>query len=109
MSKAGILFFTGIFTLLFLDVPAQRVMTEMDPTAPVSIFLNSHKGSPWYMQKATEAGAGAVVSSAGYQAKGWLPAIVPGTVLNSLVHNKKYPDPYYGDNNRRSRNLIPDL
>ena len=61
------------------------------------------------MQKATEAAPGEVVSSVSYQSKGWLPAIVPGTVLNSLIQNKVYPEPYYGDLNRRSRNLIPDL
>ena len=36
-------------------------------------------------------------------------AIVPGTVLNSLVHNKMYPEPYYGMNNKLDRNIIPDL
>ena len=39
----------------------------------------------------------------------WLPAIVPGTVLNSLVFNGVYPEPYYGLNNKLSSNLIPDL
>ena len=38
-----------------------------------------------------------------------MPAIVPGTVLNSLVHNKVYPEPYYGMNNKLDRNIIPDL
>ena len=27
---------------------------------------------------------------------GWMPAIVPGTVLNSLVYNKIYPEPISG-------------
>lgn len=39
----------------------------------------------------------------------WLPAVVPGTVLRSLVHNGVYPEPYYGDNNRLDKGLIPDL
>lgn len=39
----------------------------------------------------------------------WIPAIVPGTVLNSLVYNKIYPEPYYGLNNKLQSDLIPDL
>ena len=38
-----------------------------------------------------------------------MPDIVPGTVLNSLVLKKLYPDPYYGMNNKLDRNIIPDL
>ncbi len=36
---------------------------------------------------------------------GWLPAIVPGTVLANLVHSKRVPDPFFGRNNER----IPDI
>lgn len=35
----------------------------------------------------------------------WMPAVVPGTVLTTLLHNKKVPDPFYGMNNE----LIPDI
>ena len=38
-----------------------------------------------------------------------MPAVVPGTVLNSLVYNKVYPEPYYGLNNKLTSNVIPDL
>lgn len=31
------------------------------------------------------------------------------TVLNSLVYNKVYPEPYYGVNNRLEEHRIPDL
>lgn len=41
--------------------------------------------------------------------EGWMPAIVPGTVLNSLVHNKVYPEPYFGLNNKITSGLIPDI
>lgn len=40
---------------------------------------------------------------------GWMPAIVPGTVLNSLVYNKVFPEPYFGMNNKIESNLIPDI
>lgn len=35
----------------------------------------------------------------------WMPATVPGTVLTTLLNNKKVPDPFYGMNNE----LIPDI
>ncbi len=39
----------------------------------------------------------------------WMPAQVPGTVLGTLVANKKVPDPYWGLNNKLEENRIPDL
>ncbi len=107
MLRSNRLFFTVIVALQWLQATAQQAGHEMNPSAVRSVFLSS--GPAWYMQKASQAASGEVVSSVAYQPDGWLPAIVPGTVLNSLVHNNVYPDPYYGDNNRRSRRLIPDL
>lgn len=49
------------------------------------------------------------ISSPGYDASNWLPAIVPGTVLNSLVHNGTYPEPYFGLNNKLESGKIPDI
>jgi mannosylglycoprotein endo-beta-mannosidase len=36
---------------------------------------------------------------------GWMPASVPGTVLETLISNGKYPSPYYATNN----DSIPDI
>lgn len=98
---------------MIVKLYGQQVTREMKPSAPQSVFLASDgtgKGKhAWFMKKTGEAGSGEVISSVDYKSDGWLPAIVPGTILNSLVHNKVYPDPYYGDNNRRSRGLIPDI
>jgi hypothetical protein len=44
-----------------------------------------------------------------YKPEDWMPAIIPGTVLNSLVYNKVYPEPYYGLNNKLTGKLIPDI
>ena len=41
---------------------------------------------------------GTVISMSGYAAKGWYPTTMPSTVLATLVANKVYADPYYGDN-----------
>ena len=81
---------------------------------PDKIYLDSkegHNGSfTWQMHKADETKDPAEkISQPGYQTGKWMPAIVPGTVLNSLVHNKVYPEPYYGMNNKLDRNIIPDL
>ena len=81
---------------------------------PDKIYLDSkegHQGSfNWKMKKAGEVMDDAkTISQPGYGTNSWMPAIVPGTVLNSLVHNKIYPEPYYGMNNKLTNNVIPDL
>ena len=51
---------------------------------------------PWEMAQGTEP-------------ETWMPAVVPGTVLRTLVENGKVPDPYYGLNNRVGDRFIPDV
>jgi hypothetical protein len=79
-----------------------------------SVFLrskNEYNGNyTWKLRKVTEVQAqGSEVSLPSYNDAGWQPAVVPGTVLHSLVRNGVYPDPYFGDNNRKTRQLIPDI
>jgi len=79
-----------------------------------SIFLSSNKSftgnSDWRIRRYDSvSAAGSVVSSKIFNDNDWMEAVVPGTVLTSLVKNKVYPDPYYGDVNKRSRHLIPDM
>lgn len=106
-----LLFYLLVFFWKLSD--AQTAMSLMRPSAHQSVFLRSKElyygGYDWRIRKVNQTDSGQVVSSRAYNAAGWLPAVVPGTVLNSLIYNKKYPDPYYGDNNRYSRNLIPDI
>ncbi|MBD1393381.1 glycoside hydrolase family 2 protein [Mucilaginibacter glaciei] len=45
------------------------------------------------------------LSGQAFDIKSWMPATVPGTVLTTLLNNKKVPDPFYGMNNER----IPDI
>ncbi|MBN2163136.1 MAG: discoidin domain-containing protein [Pontiellaceae bacterium] len=78
------------------------------------ILLHSaagHNGSfDWKMKQAGQVSdSGATISKRGYTASSWSSAIVPGTVLNSLVANGVYPEPYYGVNNQLEQNLIPDI
>lgn len=52
--------------------------------------------------------SGEQISQTNYSPKGWMPAVVPGTVLTSYVANKIYPDPYFDISNRITLNIIPD-
>ena len=77
------------------------------------IYLDSQKGNggnfEWRMCKASEAGKAEQISLVGFDDSSWLQARVPGTVLTNLVENGVMPDPYFSDNNRLSKGLIPDI
>ncbi len=49
--------------------------------------------------------SGTRLSKTSYRLSGWLPATVPGTVLTTLLNDKRIPDPFYGMNNKK----IPDI
>ncbi len=60
----------------------------------------------WKCKKAGEVNkSGELVSQTSFSLNGFIPAVVPGTVLTSLLENKLIPDPFYGMNNE----LIPDI
>lgn len=64
----------------------------------------------WKMCRADEVRSTArELSADGYDDSRWMSAIVPGTVLTSLVENGVYPEPYYGTNNKISEKKIPDI
>lgn len=71
----------------------------------------SHAGPQcWTMARREDIAAdGVAISTAGFSTNGWREAIVPATVLTSLVHDGLYPEPYYGLNNAHEQKLIPDL
>jgi len=63
--------------------------------------------SGWQLQSAAKVSqAGREISQDGFHPENWYPAVVPGTVLGSLVDDEVYPEPLYGENNRPNR--IPD-
>ena len=49
--------------------------------------------------------SGEQISQSSALLSGWKPAVVPGTVLTTLLANGEIPDPFYGMNNK----LIPDI
>ena len=65
----------------------------------------------WTMCQSKQANAdGAAISSTEFSpGSRWEKAIVPGTVLNSLVANGVYPEPYFGLNNAHEESVIPDI
>ncbi len=70
-----------------------------------------HNGQyPWQIiRRSSEAKDGVTVSSLKFSSPFAYDAIVPGTVLNSLVHNEVYPEPYFGLNNAKEESIIPDI
>ena len=69
---------------------------------PEEIILD--KG--WKAKRALEVPVdGTVISTHEFDLYDWMEAVVPGTVLTTLLHNKKVPDPFFGMNNE----LIPDI
>lgn len=104
-----------VFLILFLSLSySVQSRNTNDARNTDRIWLDSkevHQGaSIWKMMKVGDVKASAEeVSSLSYNTSDWLPAIVPGTVLNSLVYNGKYPEPYYGLNNKIESNKIPDI
>ncbi len=91
---------TRILLLLILlaplAAPAQSALKERETICTLT-SKEGHGGQfDWKMKRADEVGVRSEeVSSAELPTEGWLPAVVPGTVLNSLVHDGVYPEPYY--------------
>jgi exo-1,4-beta-D-glucosaminidase len=101
------LLFCSLFSISFCQI-------KNDALSASSIYLNSkeiHGGDfSWIMKKVTDLKAsGEEISQKEFVLDGWMPAVVPGTVLNSLVYNKVYPDPYFGINNKLTNKVIPDM
>ncbi|SKD09073.1 beta-mannosidase [Chitinophaga ginsengisegetis] len=85
-------FLPAIVALLLFS---QTLYAQVTPTAN------------WQLQDASKVPQpGAAIAQPGFSTNGWYPAVVPGTVLTTLVHNNVYPEPLYGENNRPDR--IPE-
>ncbi len=107
MKKPLLLFMLAFVTISFF---AQEAIKERYSHHTLN-SVDGHAGNfVWKMKKADELSIRTEdISTLKINPEDWMPAIVPGTVLNSLVYNKIYPEPYYGLNNKLESNLIPDL
>jgi len=69
---------------------------------PRHFILDDH----WKAKLATtEPADGTQITASKFQLAGWMEAIVPGTVITTLLHNGLVPDPNFGMNNTK----IPDV
>ncbi|MBQ0148979.1 MAG: glycoside hydrolase family 2 [Bacteroidales bacterium] len=98
----------------YLTVLAASLFSLVSLSAQERITLDSkpfHDGSAsWTMARIADVDApGEKISTADFDGSAWMEAIVPGTVLNTLVHNGVYPEPYHGVNNMIESGIIPDL
>ena len=104
-----------IITLLsFFSFYTLNAQTENYSRDSKKIIFDSkevHQGSfDWQMVRASQLNAPVEsISTLPFNTDDWMPAIVPGTILNSLVHNGAYPEPYFGLNNKLEKGIIPDL
>ncbi len=74
------------------------------PAARASLQLRAENqwvlAEGWRLTPAPKVSAdGAAIAQAGFDAKDWWPATIPGTVLTTMVDRGVYPDPDYGLNN----------
>ena len=80
------------------DKPVAKPVPSLPAIAPRAPGLWTVNG--WQLAEAPAVTAGGpAISTAGYAAKSWLPATVPGTVLTTFVDRGIYPDPAVGLNN----------
>jgi beta-mannosidase len=76
--------------MLFLLTASMAIAQEEEQTV----------GGWWLQDAAKVTAAPAVASLPTFKPEGWYAATVPGTVLTTLVNNKVYPEPLYGENMR---------
>ena len=89
--KVNLLVIAALITVSF-NIEAQ----------PVKFLLHDS----WKAKRAIDVKIdGTEITDPGFKPTGWLDAVIPGTILTTLLHNDLIPDPFFGMNN----NLIPDV
>lgn len=92
-----------MLSLLLPFCSLSLVHAASNPTLPEAIRLRVG----WELQEVGKVPeSGEALSRTDFHPAGWYRATVPGTVLTSLVDNRVYPEPLYGENNRPDK--IPD-
>ncbi len=82
--------------LLVITILALSSFTIQLIAQPGQILLNEG----WKAKRAVDVQEdGSRITSQRYQLNGWMDAVVPGTVLTTLLHNRQIPDPFFGMNN----------
>ena len=98
---------------LLLPISLSAAVSPNNARRADRIYLDSAKGhggtAEWKMCRQDQAAGGETLSQPGFNDDSWMGARVPGTVLTNLVENGILPDPYFSDNNRLTKGLIPDI
>jgi hypothetical protein len=86
------------------NAPFSRPVSKSPPAAQDALQPNGEGewtlASGWRMIPAPRVNAdGRTISQAGFSAREWMVATVPGTALTTLIDRGVYPDPDYGLNN----------
>ena len=91
------------WTLPHGNTPASAAVADTAPIASLALRAQSAAVSDvenWHLSAAPAIEAtGEQISQPRYQERDWYPAVVPGTVLTTLIARGVYPDPDYGLNN----------
>ena len=83
------------------DESGHFAISEVEVFGPADDAVTAEK-PVWRLQRADMVkDSGEAISSAGYDPSGWMPAVVPGTVLYSYIAAGAVPDPAIGDNNNQ--------
>ncbi len=84
--------------------PAQYMSPMQDrpeprPKMAMAVETSVNLGDLWYLQSSEKArGTGEQISAPGFKIESWYPAVVPSTVLGTLVENSVYRDIFFGKN-----------
>ncbi|SFU37371.1 Beta-galactosidase/beta-glucuronidase [Pustulibacterium marinum] len=92
MKRTNLSLLYSVITLFFIQLSNAQETYELN--------------TDWYCNpiKKTKAD-GYEVSQTDYNLKKWMPATVPGTVLTTLLNNEEIPDPFYGMNNEKIKDI----
>jgi hypothetical protein len=99
--KQGNTMNTSLASIATVLVSLTGLLPALHAASAQSLPAPCQLATGWELQDAAKVPqTGEVISQVSYAPEKWYQAVVPGTVLTSLVKNGVYPDPLYGENNR---------
>src|SRR5262245_11688821 len=85
----------GRLVVVLCVLIAQKSSAQVQPSSQLPLATG------WKIQTSAKLkAAGDIISTEKYVPSGWLAIRMPSTVVAAFVHNKAYPNPYFGKNLR---------